>query len=138
MSLEQAIQENTAVMKELIAALNNKGASLGEAIVAHVAQADAKPEVKKEKKIEKKPEPAVEAEPVEKEEDTKPIEYADVRNAVMAIAKTDRTKAEAVLQRFGVTQISKLKPEQYADVLEYATKVINDEVDPAAGEGDLE
>ncbi len=125
MSLEQALQENTAAMIALTAAylaINQASTSSAE------VKTPAKTEVKKTDA--KKTEPAKEA-PLENPElageDVAKTEvtYEQVRAAVLDVAKKkSRTEAEAVLSRFGVDQISKIKPESYADVLAFAKDVL--------------
>lgn len=116
MSLEAAIQENTAVMKQLIALFQSWGTpSVPSAppvqhdyndVPAHIAEV---PTPKAEKpKAEKKVEPKQ----VTIEE---AISYEDVKHVTLELAKKSRENATNLLAEFGVKVAPELKPEQYAD-----------------------
>jgi hypothetical protein len=118
MSLEIAIQENTAAIRELIA------------IMAGGKQVEV--QVKEEKPVKaevKKAAPAPKAEaPAPKAEEPKAeavketaIPYTDVAAAVVELAKVKgRDAAVKVLAEFGVSKATELKPEQYAEAIEKA------------------
>ena len=59
------------------------------------------------------------------------VSYDDVKKAITAIATKARQLAVDTLARFGVTSGKDLKPEQYADFVVFADKVLAGEVNPA-------
>lgn len=113
---------------------------------AAIGQVNAAPA--KDKAVEVKPEPAKEAEapnvapatdttnPSGKasSEPAKEIAYDEVRALIITVSRAAKSKAEAMLARFGVKNGKELKPEQYAEFVEYATRVVYGEVDPEAGD----
>lgn len=67
------------------------------------------------------------------------IEYAALQTAVLDVSKKSRAtpkdsreQAVALLARFGVAGISKLLPEQYADVMALCPKIMSGELDMTA------
>jgi predicted RNA-binding Zn ribbon-like protein len=141
MSLEQAIEKNTAAVAELTAALlqhiaNNPGkASTTPAV--DTLKAEEKPKAEKTVKApkeEKKVEPP--------KEETKPAELSldtDIKPlAVKLAADKGRDALVALLQRLGVAgdapKTSGLKPTQYGDFIELANKTLAGEYDPMASE----
>ena len=121
MSLEQAIQENTAAIRELIAALG-KGAPSQAAAPAVTATVE-EPKVEKPAKEKKQQAPA--AMPESKEEvapaadEQAPVSYDDCAQAVTKLAKTKgRPAAVALLGQFDLKtlQDAKDKPELLAQV----------------------
>lgn len=58
----------------------------------------------------------------------------DIKPLVLAIAKISREKAEALLQRFGVTSAKNLKADQFAEFKEKAELVIDGKYDPVASD----
>ena len=121
MSLEQAIQENTAAIRELIAALG-KGAPSQAAAPTETATVE-EPKVEKPAKEKKQLAPA--ATPESKEEaaaaadDHAPVSYDDCAQAVTKLAKTKgRPAAVALLGQFDLKtlQDAKDKPELLAQV----------------------
>ena len=121
MSLEQAIQENTAAIRELIAALG-KGAPSQAAAPTETATVE-EPKVEKPAKEKKQQAPA--ATPESKEEaaaaadDHAPVSYDDCAQAVTKLAKTKgRPAAVALLGQFDLKtlQDAKDKPELLAQV----------------------
>ena len=121
MSLEQAIQENTAAIRELIAALG-KGAPSQAAAPAETATVE-EPKVEKPAKEKKQQAPA--AMPESKEEaaaaadEPAPVSYDDCAQAVTKLAKTKgRPAAVALLGQFDLKtlQDAKDKPELLARV----------------------
>ncbi len=48
--------------------------------------------------------------------------YEEVAQAFLKVAKSDKPKAMAALQKFGVSRPPELKPEQYADFIAEVTK----------------
>ena len=122
MSLEQAIQENTAAIKALIAALGtgatSQGAAPAETATVEDPKADAKPT--KEKK-----QSAPAATPESKEEvapaadEPAPVSYDDCAQSVTKLAKSKgRPAAVALLGQFDLKtlQDAKDKPELLAQV----------------------
>lgn len=78
----------------------------------------------KKKKVEVKAKEKPEPENVEVE--TKVIEYATVRDKVLALIKDDpnnRDKILDVLSKFGAETAKQLKPEQYKEALEKLNKI---------------
>ena len=121
MSLEQAIQENTAAIRELIAALG-KGAPSQAAAPVETATVE-EPKVEKPAKEKKQQAPA--AMPESKEEaapaadEPAPVSYDDCAQAVTKLAKTKgRPAAVALLGQFDLKtlQDAKDKPELLAQV----------------------
>jgi len=117
MSLEQAIQENTAAVKELIAVwgkLNAQAKAVDKAPGTTTVTAAGKPvEAKVEKAAADKPK--VET---KKEVAAPAADYAPVGAAITAFAAANgREAALAKLSEFNVKSGKELKPEQYADVL---------------------
>lgn len=121
MSLEQAIQENTAAIRELIAALG-KGAPSQAAAPVETATVE-EPKVEKPAKEKKQQAPA--ATPESKEEaapaadEPAPVSYDDCAQAVTKLAKTKgRPAAVALLGQFDLKtlQDAKDKPELLAQV----------------------
>lgn len=122
MSLEQALAENTAAIRELIAALSTNPVAAPAPAPEEtrkpetVAVADAepekkKPEAKKETEKEKTPEPAPENAP----------EQPTYQETAAAITKLSRAKgreaAVAVLQSFGAEKLPEVDPSQFSAVL---------------------
>ena len=121
MSLEQAIQENTAAIRELIAALGT-GATSQAAAPVETATVE---EPKAEKPTKEKKQQAPAAMPESKEEaapaadDPAPVSYDDCAQAVTKLAKTKgRPAAVALLGQFDLKtlQDAKDKPELLAQV----------------------
>lgn len=123
MSLELAIQENTAAIRELIAALTVSSAA--QVTLLAEATAPAKPApAKKAVKAEPAPAPAPE---IKAEEPVAPapapaaepaIPYSNVATAVTELAKTKgRQAAVDLLTSFGVAKATELKAEQYGAVI---------------------
>ena len=99
MSIEQAIAELTAALKENSELLRKR--------------LSAKPEPVEEPEPE--PEPVEEPEPEPVEE---PVSYPAVQDAVLAYATAKGKDATLrILAQFGVTTATKLAPEQYAAVV---------------------
>lgn len=123
MSLETALAENTAAMKELIAVwgkLNAQAKAVDKMPAESTVVAAGKPvEAKVEKAVADKPK--AEAPKVEKPkaEAAAPVaDYAPVGAAITAFAAANgREPTLAKLASFGVKSGKELKPEQYADVL---------------------
>lgn len=116
MSIEQALAENTAALRDLVAALKAQ-----PVVGVPAAPAEKTPEPKAEKKVsapkkaEKVEAPKVEA--PKAEEKPAGASYDDVKATVFALAKIDRAHAVELLTQFGVTNAQHLKPEQYAEAV---------------------
>ena len=144
MSLEATIAENTAALRDLIAAIG-KGIPTTHAQVAAVV-AEAKPEA-----TAKKPDGAAQTAETKPTATTAAAEssqsvaaetgmtaaqatealnghadaptYQDAANAINALAKAKgRAAAVAVLAAFGAAKLPDVKPEQFADVIAAAQK----------------
>lgn len=112
MSLEATIQENTAAIRELIAAIAKGLPVTGAQVAAVVAEAPA--EVAKEKPPAPKTEAKAET-PAPAEEAPKLATYEDVRKAINDLAKAKgRDAVVGVLGQFGAAKGPDVKPEQYA------------------------
>ena len=111
MSLELALAENTAAMRQLIELLK----------VSTPIEAP-----KPAKKAKKEPEPAEApkaAEPAPKAaepkaEASKAFDFKTLADTTARLAAKDRKRAIDILAGFGVKRASELKPEQFADALE--------------------
>jgi len=134
MSIEQALADNTAALKELIAVwgkLTAQAAAVkakvdsGETSVIAAGGApvaEAKPAAAEKPKATPKADPKPAAAEVKKEEpkaEAAPaLDYAKVGAAITAFAAANgRDVTLAKLAEFGVKSGKGLKPEQYADVL---------------------
>lgn len=143
MSLEATIAENTAALRDLIAAIG-KGIPTTQAQVAAVV-AEAKPTEKKPagtaQTAETKPTattaaaessqsvaaetgmPAAEVLHGHANDDAAAPTYQDAANAINAVAKAKgRAGAIAVLAEFGVAKLPDAKPEQFAAIIRAANE----------------
>jgi hypothetical protein len=122
MSLEQAITENTATMRELIAAmkfanfgkLTNEGQDprkMGQEIV----DKGQEPVKKGQEKTENTPS-LKEPTPTEPQPEKAPDKQEAIR-CLMDLAKKERTRAVAVLAQFRVNKASELKEDQISDFI---------------------
>jgi hypothetical protein len=120
--LEEVIKENTAAVRELLAAILKQAAATSGAKV----QADAKPEktVAKTGPIPGEGDAAEQgktaAQAVEALKDTTQpaVPYTDVANAITNLARVKgKPAAVELLGSFNVARGPELKPDQYADVL---------------------
>lgn len=160
MSLEQAIAENTAVLRELIALLGARPIATPTVTAAEVRQyrdehqtsmKDAKAAVQKEKaKADPKPDAAPSSEPTQTASDNsvssssestqaekqEGVEYKQIQQLVPKIAKTPEgtEKVVALFGRYGVKRGPELKPEQYDDFYADLLKVEAGELDPRTAE----
>lgn len=100
MSLENAILENTAALKELIALLKSDKAPVQVAAEATApVKAEAKPEAK----------------PAAKAEDPSRARAISALNA--AVAAKGREAVGAIFKRFGKTRVSDFETEQLGDLI---------------------
>ena len=131
MSLELALQENTATMKALIAALAATGtaaASSATTVKQSAAQVAATASGPTTAKVVEAAAPASttsEKTPAAASAETAapastaadPITYDQVAKAITDGVKADRAKVVAALAKFSAKKGTELKPEQYADFL---------------------
>lgn len=116
MSLEQALQDLTAAIREQTAAVV---AANGSAPAAPAEPVKATKKVVKAEADEAPTKPAAKkaAAPAEDDAD-EAIPYADVQKQIIAVANAKGPEAaRAVLKKFGVTKGQELKTEQYAEVI---------------------
>jgi hypothetical protein len=142
MSLEAVIQENTNVMRELIAVwskLNKQAVAIDNSDAVDTVVAAGTPVVAKPEKVAKAETKATKTETKASEPETKPVEaetqpaaddapaiaVADVNAAIIGLAKAKgRDAAVAVLGEFKVAKVPELKPEQFAAVLAAVKKAM--------------
>lgn len=115
MSLEVALQENTAVLKQLLEKLSHVGA----AVAPNTPPA---PKAAPQPKAEEKPAaPATTTPPPATE-----IAYdRDIKPIALALAKKDRNKLLAIYKELGVNVGTEIKPEQFVkakELIEAASK----------------
>ncbi|WP_369952289.1 hypothetical protein [Ralstonia syzygii] len=117
MSLEVAIQENTAAIRDLIAAIAS-GAALPAAAEKVVAAA-SKP------RAEAKQEAAAPASTEGGEKGAVEVSYNDAASVITKLSRgKGRDAALKVLQQFGADNLKGVKPEQFADVMAAAQKAL--------------
>ena len=123
MSLEQALADNTAAIRELIAAMRPAAPATVTAVVQAVTApaADTSKIVLSEPDEKAAPEvaytlPALQPREVVVEAPAA-IEYAQVAQAIIDSFKVDRTKVIAALGKFGAKKGPELKPADYAAFL---------------------
>lgn len=120
MSLESTIAENTQALRDLIAALSKGIPTTAAQVEAVVTEAKVV-----EKAVEQKTQPE-ETKAVNQAETFPDGEGVTYQDAAAAITKLSRTKgrdaAVALLSKFGAAKLPDVKPEQFADVIEAATK----------------
>ena len=137
MSLEIAIQENTAAIRELIAAISNGIPTTAQQVAAVVTEAKAEAKADKKAKAEKaekteagtpKSDEAPAATPEQKAEpaaaDDEPVySYQDAANAITALSKAKgRDAAVALLKAFSANNLKEVKPEDYAALIAKAAE----------------
>ena len=123
MSLEQALADNTAAIRELIAAMRPAAPATVTAVVQAITApaADTSKIVLSEPDEKAAPEvaytlPALQPREVVVEAPAA-IEYAQVAQAIIDSFKVDRTKVIAALGKFGAKKGPELKPADYAAFL---------------------
>jgi|GEM_PF-6048328 hypothetical protein len=138
MSLEQALAENTAALRELIATL--KPCNAASTATAEVVQATAP---KPETKAAPASEPTQTASASSASSSTEStqaaatgVEYVQIQKLVPQIAKTPEgtEKVVALFGRYGVKRGPELKPEQYDAFYADLLKVQSGELDPRTAE----
>lgn len=131
MSLEIAIQENTAAIRELIKAISNGIPTTAQQVAAVVeeatevkAEAPAKTEkkAKAEKtesaKVEQAATPEPKADVAPAADDAPEVTYQDAANAITALSKTKgRDAAVALLKKYGASKLPEVKPEDFAAIV---------------------
>lgn len=113
MSLEQAIQANTAAIEKMIAALG----AIGTLPAASAPATAEKPKTKSEPKAEKTP-----AAPA--------VDYDDVKAALGKVAMKARDQAVSLLQKYGATKAVDIKPDQYAAIVKDAEDILTGKAVP--------
>lgn len=154
MALENDIQELTDTIKYLIAELQVVNApSTQNVLKTHAGSSEVNAEAKQgavEKESTAKKDKAATTQkssqasaPTTESSSDAPessaVEYSALQQAVLDVSKKSRAtpkesreQAVALLARFGVTGISKLLPEQYADVMALCPKVMSGKLDMTA------
>lgn len=133
MSLEQAIIDNTAAIRELIAAISNGIPTTGAQVAAVVEEVKAE---EKQAKVDKKTKsetkeapksteaPAVTQE--QKDESAAAAVEVTYQEAAAAITSLSRVKgrdaAVALLKKFGAAKLPDVKPEDFAAIVEEANE----------------
>lgn len=123
MSLEEALQQQTAAIKALTDAILTRfpGAQPHVAVAVQapvgVPKAESRPEVKHEPKAAPKPEPEVKAETPAVDTAPAALTYDDLAARVTKVFQADRAKVLGALTKFSVKRATELKPEQYAAFL---------------------
>lgn len=130
MSLEQAIQANTAALRDLIAAIANGIPTTAQQVAAVVEEAKVEEKPAKKGKPEKTetPKQEVAATPEPKEEavpaadDAPEVTYQDAAAAITQLSKAKgRDAAVALLKKFGASKLPEVKPEDFAAIVADAT-----------------
>lgn len=131
MSIEQALAENTAAIRELIEAIKNGVPTTTAQVEAVAAEAKAE-KPKAEKKTEApKPEPEAEessAATQEQKDEPAAAEGITYEAVAAAITKLSRTKgrdaAVGVLAQFDAKKLPDVAPEKFAEVLAAAEEAL--------------
>jgi hypothetical protein len=123
MSLEQALERNTEMMKDLIRALEGFQTMINTPVIYTEAPPIPKAVLKRDTPTtsEEKPSgPSVTATPetTSTPATTAGIEYAQVAAAITSTFKIDKAKVIAALAKFGAAKGPQLKAEDYAAFLE--------------------
>ena len=115
MSLEAAVQENTAALRELIAHLAAGGAPVAPKSVKKPETVKTEPVAAQAAAVESAGQPV----------DVVVVEYDDVKDAIIKLSsKKGRDAAVAVLKQFSAAKVPDLKPEDYAAVHAAASKLL--------------
>lgn len=138
MSLEAAIQENTAAINKLVAALA-AGAAISTAATSAAATTAKEPEAKKSDAQTASSAPGVKPQSEAPKDDAQgkaeepaALDYEkDVKPRVLQLSKEKgRDPTVALLQRFGVQKATELKPEQYARFISDIDRIFAGTYDP--------
>jgi hypothetical protein len=129
MSLEVAIQENTAAINALVALLSkqspiaNVPPCKGHAVES--AKEEKKAEVKKPAPTPPAPEPSQAAAPAPVSESPSKLTYDEVKNLVLKVNREKGREATvALLSSFGATNAQQIPEPKWAEVVEAANKVL--------------
>ncbi|AQW29107.1 hypothetical protein JK151_08970 [Ralstonia syzygii subsp. celebesensis] len=118
MSLEVAIQENTAAIRDLIAAIASGAAVPAAADKVVAASTKSKTEAKQEAVP-----PVANTEAAE--EGAPAVTYNEAASVITKLSRAKgRDAALKVLQGFGADNLKGIKPEQFADVMGAAQKAL--------------
>jgi hypothetical protein len=148
MSLEQAITDHASALRELAAAIrgtistaNNITAATDKVISTAKTTAAATSAAKEVAQGDDAKKPAATPAAAGSKSEAGPASsstaptYDDVKAKVLALSKDKgRDQVVALLQRHGVEKAPELKPEQYADIIADADRIIAGEFDAIAGE----
>lgn len=144
MSLEQAISENTAALRELMATIAKQSATLGASDTATPAPKPEKP-AKKEAEAKKTDAPST-GTTKESTESAAPSgtgestgqsgpTYDDVKVKILTLSKEKgREPTVALMARHGVQKGPDLKPSQYAEFIADVDAILAGTYDPEAAE----
>lgn len=129
MSLEAAVQENTAALRDLIAALANGLPTSAAQVAAVVKEAKPEPKAKAETKVKETPkpeaEPAAAATQEPKDDGAAVIELQQVIDVTLALGKAGkRTELVELLGEFGAAKSSLLDPSDFAGFHGKATALL--------------
>lgn len=150
MSLEQAIIENTAAIRELIVALRTPDADI-QAVAHHLTQEAKTPKTTQQETAAPKQEGALSSEPTQTvsnnsdssssessvtNNEEAQVEYKQIQALVPTIAKTPEgtEKVLALFKRYGVKRGPELKPVQYNDFYADLRRVESGVYDPRTAE----
>ena len=130
MSLEQALQENTAAMRELIAQL--KAAQVASPVAAAPqttteAKADAETAPAEEQSTQARDEladAALTEAPVETANSEKQYTQKEIAAALMSVAKIDREALIKILKALGVSKVPEIREDQYSQAMQFAEEVL--------------
>jgi FtsZ-interacting cell division protein ZipA len=141
MSLEATIAENTAAIRELIAAISKGIPTTAAQVAAVVDEApaaekktstkkstkpsmfDEQTEAPKSEQAAATPEPKADAAPAAAE--AKAVTYADAAAAITKLSREkSRDAALAVLGKFGAAKLPEVKPEDFAAVIDAANEAL--------------
>lgn len=141
MSLEQAIAENTSVLRELVALIKAHPGTVVQPVL-NVEVKETKKDPKPAADPESAPTPTASDNSVPSSTESKQadgqggVEYKQIQQLVPKLAKTpDGTaKVLALFTRYGVKRGPELKPEQYDDFYADLLKIEAGELDPREAE----
>jgi hypothetical protein len=120
MSLEQAIQENTAALNRLVEMFagvqfqpQTAEVNVEQPHILHTETIDI---------VAEKPQPKATATPIQVEES--PVTFDDVKAALMQVAKKSRSELQQILSHFGATNLSAIQEKDFAEVVQMADQVL--------------
>lgn len=130
MSLEQALQENTATMRELIAQL--KATQVASQVAAAPqttteAKADAETAPAEEQSTQARDEladAALTEAPAETANSEKQYTQKEIAAALMSVAKIDREALIKILKALGVSKVPEIREDQYPQAMQFAEEVL--------------